>query len=147
MKIFISWSGSRSKIVAEALNQLLPEIIQSVKPWISTSDINAGARWSDNVARELEASNFGIICVTQDNQRAPWLLFEAGALAKSVEKSLVCPYLIDLEPSQLESGPLSQFQAKKADMESTLNLMRTINNNTEGEKLDKQRLENIFHRW
>jgi hypothetical protein len=91
MKIFLSWSGERSKVVADALRSWIPDVIHAVKPWMSGVDIRAGMRWSREVDEELGDTQFGILCLTKENQTAPWLLFEAGALAKSVEGVAVCP--------------------------------------------------------
>ena len=41
-------------------------------------------------------------------------MFESGALSKSIEQTIVVPFLFDMEPNQL-SGPLVQFQANTAD--------------------------------
>ena len=112
MKVFISWSGERSKSLAHALREWLPLVLHYVEPWLSEADIEAGERWAQSVAKELAASNFGIICVTSENITSPWVLFEAGALTKSLETSGVIPLLLDLEFSDI-SGPLAQFQAKK----------------------------------
>jgi len=79
---------------------------------LSEADIEAGERWAQSVAKELAASNFGIVCVTSENVSSPWVLFEAGALTRSLESSRVVPLLLDLEFSDI-SGPLAQFQAKK----------------------------------
>jgi hypothetical protein len=68
----------------------------------------------DAVAKELEASSFGIICVTRENVQTPWVLFEAGALAKSLEGARVIPLLLDLDFRDI-TGPLAQFQAKKVE--------------------------------
>ena len=95
MKVFLSWSGDRSATVAKALKDYLPDMIQEIKPWMSRADIRAGARWSGEVQAELSECRFGIICLTRDNQTAPWILFEAGALAKTIEGTFVCPYLIN----------------------------------------------------
>jgi hypothetical protein len=96
MRVFISWSGETSRDVALALRDWLPGVINSVRPFVSTKDIYAGSRWQMEIAAQLEATNFGIVCVTRANQSAPWLNFEAGALAKAVESSSVVPLAIGL---------------------------------------------------
>ena len=35
MKIFISWSGTTSRAVAEALHAWLPKVLQGVEPFLS----------------------------------------------------------------------------------------------------------------
>jgi TIR domain len=76
MKVFISWSGEKSRKVAAALHAWLPYIIQAVKPIMSSRDISKGDRWSDVLARELEDTQFGIVCLTPSNIKASWLNFE-----------------------------------------------------------------------
>ena len=126
LKIFISWSGARSQALAEALRTWLPLVLHYAKPWFSTSDIKSGDRWGIEIAKELQDTNFGILCVTKDNLDAPWLLFEAGALAKSIDDGCVIPLLLDLEKSDL-SGPLTQFQAEKIDLEGIKRLIDSLN--------------------
>jgi hypothetical protein len=126
MKIFISWSGDRSKALAIALRDWFPLVLHYVEPWLSDKDIEAGARWAVEIGKNLEDSNFGILCVTQENLRSSWLLFEAGALAKSMQNSHVVPLLLDLDFSEV-SGPLSQFQAKKIQDSSMVEVLRAIN--------------------
>ena len=110
MKIFLSWSGDRSKHVASALRDWLPDIIQDIEPWMSTHDIASGARWSAEIGGQLNASDFGVLCLTPENAHADCLLFEAGALAKKLGESFVVPYLIAMEQADIPAGPLSQFQ-------------------------------------
>jgi hypothetical protein len=126
MKVFLSWSGERSKAIAMALKDWLPVVLRDAEPWLSHTDIAAGERWSVEVAQALEASDFGIICLTNENLTAPWLLFEAGAVAKKMLDGAVVPYLFDVDFTQL-TGPLAQFQGKKADKESTLSILHAIN--------------------
>lgn len=128
MKVFISWSGEQSKQLALALKEWLPLVLHYVEPWLSQADINAGERWADEVAKELEACNFGIICVTRENLNSAWILFEAGALAKSLQTngSRVIPLLLDLDFSEI-SGPLAQFQAKKVEMQGVLETVQSLN--------------------
>jgi hypothetical protein len=145
-KIFISWSGEPSKTVALALAQWLPNVIHNVEPWVSHDNIRPGARWSEEISLALAETHFGIICVTEINQASPWLNFEAGALAKTLVKGRVCPYLINLLPKAL-GGPLSQFQSVRADKAGTLKLVTSINADIE-QKVSEKRLTSSFEkRW
>ena len=142
MKIFVSWSGERSQALALALRDWLPLVLHYVEPWLSTSDIKSGDRWGSEIAKELQASNFGIICVTKDNLEAPWLLFEAGALAKSMEDGRVIPLRLDVEVSDI-SGPLTQFQSEKAD-EDGINRLVTSLNKAAAAAVPEDRLAKLF---
>lgn len=147
MKLFISWSGATSRKVAEALRDWLPYLFQSLEPWMSSTDIDAGARWSRQIWDQLEASNFGILCLTRDNLMAPWILFEAGALAKTVVSSSVVPYLTTLDLVDLPAGPLTQFQAKTADRAGTWDMVRSINSALKENGRDIKVLEGVFDRF
>jgi hypothetical protein len=106
MKIYLAWSGNRSKAVAQAFKQWLPRVIQSLDPFFSPDDIEKGARWSSELSSLLEHCQVGLLLLTPENQFAPWLLFEAGALSKTPDSRVICVTLDGVEPSQ----PLSQFQ-------------------------------------
>jgi hypothetical protein len=86
MKVFISWSGERSKRIAEAFRDLLGDILQNVESWLSFEDIQKGARWNSEIAVQLKDSNLGLVCLTPEAQESPWLLFEAGALSVRMER-------------------------------------------------------------
>ncbi|MCL2483300.1 MAG: toll/interleukin-1 receptor domain-containing protein [Propionibacteriaceae bacterium] len=101
MKVFISWSGPLSKKVAQVLKDWIPSVIQAIEPFLSSEDIEKGNRWNTDIARELQESTFGIICVTLENLSAEWLNFEAGALSKTIENTHVAPFLLDVRPSDL----------------------------------------------
>lgn len=141
MKVFISWSGERSKQMATALKEWLPLILQYAKPWVSENDISAGDRWAQTIAGELENSNFGILCITPENLSSEWILFEAGALSKSMQDAKVIPLLFGLELSGL-TGPLSQFQALKVDQDGMLNVAKAINNVAES-KADESTINQL----
>jgi hypothetical protein len=146
MKVFISWSGERSKAIAEALRDWLPSVIQQAVPFMSKWDIEAGVRWGEKLTAELEETHFGIVCLTPQNMREPWILFESGALSKSL-KSKVCTYLYDLKPTDVKA-PLSQFNHSQADGEGTKKILRSINTAL-GDKalLDDSRLNAAFDTW
>ena len=144
MKIFISWSGEKSKEIAEYLKKWIEQIIQSAEPWISV-DIDKGKKWNQEISQNLEDSKIGILCVTRDNINAPWMLFEAGAISKSSD-SYVCTFLIDLSPTDL-TGPLSIFQATKFNKEDVFKLLTTINERIqkqEGKSLSIDNLKSLF---
>ena len=92
------------------------------------------------------AAHFGLSCLTQENLEAPWLLFEAGALSKSIENSRVVPYLYGVSQAQLQ-GPLAQRQAALATKDSTLDVIKSINVASGDNGVEPTRLENAFETW
>ena len=146
MKIFISWSGNKSHQVALLFREWLPSVIQSVVPYVSSEDIDKGARWSTDIAKELEDSTFGILCVTKENLNAPWLSFEAGALSKTMDKSFVTPFLFDIKRSEV-NGPILQFQSTIFEKEDIKKLLSTINKACGDEGLSEIMLEKAFEVW
>jgi hypothetical protein len=146
MKVFISWSGDLSNKVALELREWLPSVIQAIEPYVSSEDIDKGTRWSSDISKELEASSFGIKCVTPENLGASWINFEAGALSKTLDKSRVCPFLFQLKRSEVQ-GPLLQFQSTIYDREDVLKLLHSINNAAEPHCIDDARLDSIFDVW
>lgn len=145
MKLFLSWSLPRSRRIAQLLHRWLPDVVHRIEPWISTEDIDKGQAWMLELANQLNATSQGIICVTRENFREPWLNFEAGALVKSISVSRVRPVLLDLAPTDL-GGPLAQFQATVASSkEDMLRLVQSLNAGC-GEALDESRLMRAFNR-
>lgn len=146
MKVFLSWSGTRSHKVALVFRDWLPSVIQAIVPYVSSEDIDKGARWSTDIAKELEDSTFGILCVTRENINAPWLTFEAGALSKTMDKSFVSPFLFDIKRSEVD-GPILQFQSTIFEREDLKKLVKTLNKACEKDSLADDRLEKAFDVW
>lgn len=146
MKIFISWSGELSKTIAEALRQWLPLTLQAVRPYFTPSDIEKGARWLLDISGELESSSVGIFCITPDNLNSSWMLFEAGAISKSVSSARVCLVLVNVSPGELP-GPLQQFQATTFGREDMWKLMQTINAALGEDKISEPSLEKVYAKW
>ncbi|QPJ98918.1 TIR domain-containing protein [Enterobacter mori] len=143
MKVFISWSGQRSKVVAEIFNDWLKCVIQASQPWISTRDIDRGAIWYSEINDKLKDVSVGIVCLTQENKNRPWILFETGALAKGLSTNRVCTFLIDLNPEDLED-PLAQFNHTTPNKNSVWELTRTINSCLADKALDERILRQVF---
>jgi len=146
MKIFISWSGDQSKRYAEAIRDWLPAVLQAVTPYFTPTDVEKGSRWSTDIAKELDSSQIGIICVTRDNLHADWVLFEAGALSKSLDKSHVCPIIFGISNTDL-SGPLKQFQTTEFEKSDIQKLINVINNKLGESKLSQKTLDAVFDKW
>jgi len=120
MKVFLSWSGTRSHKVALVFRDWLPSVIQAIVPYVSSEDIDKGARWSTDIAKELEDSTFGILCVS--------------------------PFLFDIKRSEVD-GPILQFQSTIFEKEDLKKLVKTLNKACEKDGLANDRLERAFEVW
>ena len=146
MKIFISWSGTLSKELAESIRKWLPSVLQAAKPYFSPDDITKGSRWSGEIAKNLEESKVGIFCVTPDNAGADWMLFEAGAISRSIEKGKVIPILFGLDASDL-TGPYTQFQAAPYSKDEVFKLLKTVNSTLDSQALSDEVLRDVYDMW
>ena len=146
MKVFLSWSGEKSHKVALVFRDWFPSVIQSLEPYVSSEDIDKGTRWSTDIAKELEDSTFGILCVTKENLTAPWLTFEAGALSKTMDKSFVSPFLFDIKRSEVD-GPILQFQSTIFNKEDVKKLIKTLNKASGEDQLNDAMLDKAFNVW
>lgn len=126
MKVFLSWSGNRSRAVAELLNEWISCVLQAAQPWISTHDIGSGTIWFSEIQTQLAETSVGVVCLTRENKTKPWILFEAGALAKGISSSRVCTFLIDLAHSEVEN-PLAQFNHTLPTEQGLRQLTQTLN--------------------
>ena len=142
MKVFVSWSGELSCQIAEVLKKWIPCIIQSVDVFFSPEDIEKGDNWDKTISSELSECKYGIICLTSDNTSAPWINFEAGAIAKSLD-SKVTALMVNIKPSDIK-GPLSRYQATRLERADFFQLIEPINKALDT-PLDSKVLENTFN--
>jgi len=146
MRIFVSWSGERSKAAALGLKSLLEDTFPEAVEVFISDHIDAGEAWARRLESELEQSQFGVLCLTVENFQAPWLMFEAGAIAKKFGSARVVPYLIDELPAAADRSPLAQFQHVPANHEGTFRLVKSINGVRDSPQVSQQ-LERRFDRW
>lgn len=142
----MSWSGDLSKKLGEALRDWIPNVLQFVQPYFTPEDVKKGERWGSEIAKELEASEFGILCVTSDNLDSGWMLFEAGCLAKNLKGGTVCPILFNIKPTDLK-GPLQQFQATSFSEEDVKKLLLAMNESLKENKLSEAVFTRAFDKW
>ena len=124
----------------------LPCVFQTVTPWMSKDDLRIGVRWSYELAKALERTEFGIVCITEENRASPWIMFEAGALSKALDRGRVAPYLIDM-PIHLLDGPLAQFQGTTADLNGTKQLVDALAEANDQNKQDPRTIDRVFEVW
>jgi len=143
MQVFISWSGDRSRAVAELLDDWFQCVLQAVRPWMSSKDIDRGSLWFSEITDQLKDTKIGVVCLTKDNLNKPWILFESGALAKGLSSSRVCTFLIDLETTDV-SNPLAQFNHTLPSKDGLYELVRTLNSSLGEHSLREKVLEQVF---
>lgn len=146
MKVFISWSGPTSKRVALVLKEWLSNVLQTLDPYVSSEDIDKGARWGSDIAAQLGETNFGILCLTPDNLNSTWINFEAGALSKAVDIARVSPFLHGVKKTDVKP-PLGLFQATDATKEDALLLVKSLNTAAGSPIADTARLHRAVDRW
>jgi len=128
MKVFLSWSGDRSKAVATALNDLLPAILQPITCWMSEGGIAKGKPWFDQLSSALDGILFGVFCVTPENRDSVWMQWEAGFLSSTsaIGDRHVAPLAIGMSKGSL-SGPFAIYQGTDCEKEDLFRLVRDIN--------------------
>ena len=143
--VFISWSGERSRLVAEFLREWICTVVQAAKPWMSESEIEKGSRSLEEITKALADCKVGITCLTPENTEKPWILYEAGCLSKSIDdRTRLCTYLIGgIQPSDIRP-PLGMFQHARPTRNDTLGMMRTINRVVSVEPVNDDILEKVF---
>ena len=107
-KIFISWSRPYSKKIALALKYTLEEEIfrgTGLQCFVSDVDIASGEDWWNKIKKELKSSGMGILCVTKQNVKEPWIFFEGGALVANNVSTI--PLLISCDLKALEHSPFN----------------------------------------
>ncbi len=146
MKVFISWSGPLSRTIAETLHEWMETLLpEELEPWMSRKNVELGVQWARVLFEELRTTDYGIICLTPDNVDSDWMLFEAGALAKTFgEEDIgrVIPLLYDVERDKLPS-PYIQFQSAPLNEEAILHLFLQLNAELEN-PAPAERLTRIF---
>ncbi len=125
--VFFSWSGDRSKKVAEEFRELFKGVFDPIIDcFLSTRDIAPGARSIQILFEKLEKCNYGICFIDSENARAPWIQFEAGALSKMVADSQVMVLLLDNNTESLQGTPLFEFQHKLFNKEHIQSIFEEI---------------------
>ncbi|MDQ0678715.1 hypothetical protein QFZ30_002097 [Arthrobacter pascens] len=127
MKVFISWSKNTCDF-AGVLNEVIGRLFDTVTTFYSP-EIPAGEQWLAQIEEELTDTDFGIICVSKENQMEQWLNYEAGALSRQVgdRRKRLGVLLLNFDDTNQVVGPFKSFQMKMADKEGFKSLMKSLN--------------------
>ncbi|WP_084150719.1 TIR domain-containing protein [Azohydromonas australica] len=137
MKVFVSWSGEAGHALGYRINEWLPSIVPDAKPFFS-AEVPGGYKWFEFLVAAITDARFGIICLTPESQRSPWLFFEAGALWQ--QGSQIIPVTVGLETSNI-AGPFAQVQAKRFERRDIRSVFQQIATATH---LDQKRFQLNF---
>jgi hypothetical protein len=144
-QVFISWSGDGSREVGQALRDWLPHLFNFISIWISTEDLNKGTRWLSEIVKELQASQFGVVCLTQGNLENPWILFEAGAIS-NLPQSRVFTLLHGVEPAQVRP-PLGMFNHTTSRREDIQRMITSLNGELGEMRVPGELLASAFEKF
>ncbi|EPC88279.1 hypothetical protein Lpp124_10648, partial [Lacticaseibacillus paracasei subsp. paracasei CNCM I-4649] len=132
--VFLSWSGEKSKRLANSFKVLLINSLglATEQVFISDTSIGHGDDWWMKIKTALSSAKVGIVFVTADNSEKPWLNYEAGILqAKFGENNKLIPVSTSTEFPKIDGKtPLRRFQfCKQIDkQQDALQLCKTIAN-------------------
>jgi hypothetical protein len=122
VKLFISWSGTRSRALGNALRSWLPKVIPDLS-FFHSEDIPKGKNWHTALVGGLRGCPLGIFCITPESLRSPWLMFEAGALAQHGDEPTLLTYTFGAVSLD---GPLSHFQATKFERDDSRRFVQDL---------------------
>lgn len=142
MNIFLSWSKSQSKELANILKEFLPRVIQSIDVFFSP-DIPKGNQWLQTIHENIKKADYAIIILTKENLNEEWIMYESGALAQRLSYEKITPLLFNLTPSEI-SNPLKFFQMTTFSKEDMYKMFESINLINSSKKLSESDLKYSF---
>lgn len=116
MRIFISWSKNKSKKLAHATKKFLSKVLNgSSIEFFFSPEMYKGTRVDNEIHANLLNSDKCIVCITSENFKNPWLLYEAGVIYgrhyADSEDGVVIPILFENIPewSSWVDKPLNRY--------------------------------------
>lgn len=115
MKIFVSWSKNKSRLLAEETKKLIESIFDNSIEFFFSPQMYKGTRVDHEIHMNLLNSDMCIVCITSENFKNPWLLYEAGVVFganyANTDGGIVVPILFEHIPewSSWVDKPLNQY--------------------------------------
>lgn len=128
-EVFISWSGEKAKTYALFLENMLDEIFGKKSSVFYSGNIETGTIWLEKINQALTESIVGIIILTKESMKRPWVNFEAGAIFKADSKNIsIIPICVDISFEELVGHPLRFFQSRYYfEWQSIMQLFKFLN--------------------
>lgn len=150
-EVFISWSGEKANKYAKFLEDMLNRIFSKRAETFYSGNIESGAVWLDRINQALENSKIGIIILTKESMRKPWVNFEAGAIFKAnKENTSIIPVCVDISFKDLDDHPLRFFQSRYYfNWRSMMQLFTYLNGKLKWEykTIDLKEIEDEFEQF
>lgn len=115
MKIFISWSKDKSRQLAEETKKFISNLLGNSVEFFFSPEMYKGTRVDNQIHEELLSSDKCLVCITSENFKNPWLLYEAGVIFganhQKTNHGIVIPILFESIPdwSSWIDKPLNQY--------------------------------------
>jgi predicted nucleotide-binding protein len=127
MRVYLSWSGQLSHTVANLLRDWLPEVLETVEPWLASAD-------ATSEERDYSKSEYDVIipCVTRDNTEALGNAIPIGAIYQlpSDDFPAVMVVLVGVKLSDL-SGIIRMFDSAGLSEKGMQTLLGALNERAE----------------
>jgi hypothetical protein len=124
MKIFISWSKDKSRLLALETKNFIQKVLGNDIDVFFSPDMYKGTSVDNEIHNNLLESDRCIVCITSDNFKNPWLMYEAGVVYGAhflkPGKSIVIPILFEHIPdwSSWVDKPLNRYVPIRLDNEN-----------------------------
>lgn len=115
MRIFISWSKDKSRQLAEETKKFISNLFGNSVEFFFSPEMYKGTRVDNQIHEELLKCDKCLVCITSENFKNPWLLYEAGIIFGSnhskTNSGIVIPILFEPIPdwSSWIDKPLNQY--------------------------------------
>ena len=115
MRIFISWSKDKSRLLATETKKLITNTLGNSIELFFSPEMYKGTSVDNEIHENLLQSDKCIVCITADNFKNPWLMYEAGVVYGSHYLSpgggIVVPILFEHIPewSSWIDKPLNRY--------------------------------------
>jgi len=145
MKIFLSWSGNRSKYIASCLNKWIPNMVPHMNIWFSEKDIQKGKIWFEEIQKALtdDETVCSLLCLTPENIHSDWINFEAGCFLGKIGHGGIFTLLYEVKAEDI-TFPLAAFQKTSLKKKDFKKMIQTLNKSSGLNKIKNNQLDYLF---